>query len=82
MASTISATLPPVTYVPAAQTSKVQLLHRQGVSPAEIAAILDLSTAAVDGYLGITPVGVVLQPTLAAAATPVGSPLPSISTVA
>ncbi len=42
MATAISATLAPVTYVPAAQASQVTLLYQQGVSPAEIAAILDL----------------------------------------
>lgn len=81
MATAISATLAPVTYVPAAQASQVTLLYQQGVSPAEIAAILDLSAAAVDGYLGITPAGVVLLPTLAAKPTSGGSAFPSISTV-
>jgi hypothetical protein len=81
MATAISATLAPVTYVPAAQASQVTLLYQQGVSPAEIAAILDLSAAAVDGYLGITPAGVVLLPTLAATPTSGGSAFPSISTV-
>lgn len=68
--------------VPSSQTFHVQLLYQQGVSPAEIAEILDLSAAAVDGYLGITAAEVVLLPTLATKPVPAGSPFPSISTIA
>jgi hypothetical protein len=81
MATAISATQAPVTYVPAAQTSQVLQLYQRGVSPAQIAAILALSAAAVDGYLGIAPAEVVLLPTLAEAPTAVGSPFPSTDIV-
>jgi predicted transcriptional regulator len=51
MVTAITAALPPVTYVPAAQRTQVQTLYQQGVSPAKIAAILGLSPVAVYGYL-------------------------------
>lgn len=84
MTTAISATLAPATYVPSAQVSQVELLFQQGVSPAEIAAMLGLSTAVVDGYLGIS------APATAAPATALvptevvtpasAGPFPSIST--
>ena len=70
------------TYVPAAQTSQIQLLFQQGVSPAEIAAMLGLSTAAVDGYLGIGNTGSTVPPSPAQTPATTGSAFPSISTIA
>lgn len=77
----IPSALPSVTYVPATQIAEVQLLHRQGVSPAEIAAILGLSAAAVDGYLHIAAGS---PPSVAEAPTAVHerSASPSISILA
>lgn len=86
MASPISATSASATYVPAAQTSQIQQLYQQGVSPAEIAAMLGLSAAAVDTYLGIgaPPVAalppVVALPALAEAPAAKGLTFPRIST--
>jgi Putative ATPase subunit of terminase (gpP-like) len=80
MASPISATSASATYIPAAQTSQIQQLYQQGVSPAEIAAMLGLSTAAVDGYLGIGAPAVVALPTLAETPAVKGPTLPRIST--
>jgi hypothetical protein len=69
------------TYVPAAQTSQIQLLFQQGVSPAEIAAMLGLSLSAVDGYLGVgnTASAAAASPTQTQTTT--GSAYPTISTV-
>jgi Putative ATPase subunit of terminase (gpP-like) len=79
-AITASATTASAAYVPAAQISQIQLLYQQGVSPAEIAAMLGLSAAAVDGYLGIGTPGVVLLPTLAETPASTGPGVPTIST--
>jgi predicted transcriptional regulator len=53
MATSISATLPPIAYVPAAAGAQATLLYHQGVTPSEIGSILGLSAATVDSYLGI-----------------------------
>jgi hypothetical protein len=83
MATAISATLPPVTYVPDDQTSEVQLLYQQGLSSAEIATILGLSVGAVNGYLGTAVPGVVSLPSPPAPTpAPVVSSFPSVSVVA
>ena len=54
MASAISATLPPLTYIPAAAGTQAKLLHSEGLSASEIGSILGLTSATVDNYLGIT----------------------------
>ena len=80
MATPISPTPPPVVYVPAAPplTTQVHLLNQQGENPSEIAAILGLSVATVDGDLGIaapggptTPVAAQTPPAQSGPAQPV-----------
>src|ERR1700733_14338930 len=63
----------------AVQTTQIQTLYQQGVSPAEIAAILGLSATAVDGYLGIAAPGASVLAGLAPVSGPTGSAFPSIS---
>jgi DNA-directed RNA polymerase specialized sigma24 family protein len=53
MATSISATLPPIAYVPAAAGAQATLLYHEGVTPSEIGSILGLSASTVDSYLGI-----------------------------
>jgi hypothetical protein len=58
MATVVSPTSATPTYAApyaSRQAAQVHQLRQQGESPSQIAAILDLSTAAVDRYLGITP---------------------------
>jgi hypothetical protein len=59
MATSVAGIQPTVPFItaPTALSARVHLLNRQGESPSAIAAILNLSVATVNGYLGIANPG-------------------------
>jgi hypothetical protein len=65
MATSITQVQPIVPFITATTTlsAKAHLLERQGEAPSAIAAILGLSVATVNGYLGITNPGAGTNPT-------------------
>ena len=70
MAISIPSALALIVYVPptSSQTGQVNLLNRRGESPSEIAAILSLPVATVDGDLAIA------VPAVAATSIPAQTP--------
>jgi DNA-binding CsgD family transcriptional regulator len=84
MATAISATTAaPNTLIPytSRQAAKVHQLRQQGENPSQIAATLGLSTATVDGYLGIATPNAASIPGAALTAAPAqsGATVPAIS---
>ena len=84
MATTVSPTSAPstpTTYIPysSRQAEHVHQLRQQGENPSEIAAILGLSTATVDQYLGIATSNAVNVPNAALAPGPGVAAAPAIS---